>query len=177
MSGRGSNDKGWRFRAVASFSVALLVIGYVYLIPGDSSNTFNQTFWMAMAGLAPVLAIAYVVAIGQALSTYSKSRRSDLTHPREPQVTLASAGGSIGIVFAWLQAIVVLKAFRSILDNHSAAVPSHLLYVEVLSTLVVPIVTFLAYGWWPGAMSEKEQATRPDGPTCPATLRRSPPDR
>jgi hypothetical protein len=100
MSGRSSNDKGWRFRVVAAFSAALLVIFSVYLTHSDSSNTFNQNFWMAMAGLAPVLAIAYVVAIGQALSTYSRSRRSDLTHPREPQVTLAFAGGSIGIVFA-----------------------------------------------------------------------------
>jgi hypothetical protein len=158
MSGKGSNYTGLRV-AVVVLSAALLVILLVYLIPGDSSKTFNQTFWAAMAGLAPTLAIAYVVAIGQALSTYSKLRRSNLTHQRETQVTLAFAGGSIGIVFAWLQALVVLLAFRSILDNHSVAVPKHLLYVEALSTFVVPIVTFLAYAWWPWIRSEKEPVT------------------
>ena len=156
MTGRGSNYTCWRV-GVMVFSAALLVILIFYLTRGDSSKTFNEPFWSAMAGLAPTLAIAYVVAIGQALSTYSKLRRSDLTHHREPQVTLAFAGGSIGIVFAWLQALVVFLAFRSILDNRSVAVPKHLLCVEALSTVVVPIVTFLAYGWWPWIKSEKER--------------------
>jgi hypothetical protein len=158
MSSRVPNYTGQRVGVVV-FSAVLLGILSVYLNLGDSSKTFNQTFWAAMAGLAPTLAIAYVVAIGQALSTYSKLRRSDLTDRRETQVTLAFAGGSIGIVFAWLQAIVVLLAFRSILDNHSVAVPKHLLYVEALSTFVVPIVTFLAYAWWPWKESKKEPVT------------------
>ena len=156
MSGKDSNYAGLRVGIVV-FSAVLLVVLSAYLILGGSSEKFDQTFWTAMAGLAPTLAIAYVVAIGQALSTYSKLRRSDLTDERETQVTLAFAGGSIGIVFAWLQALVVLLAFRSILDKHSVAMPKHLLYVEALSTFVVPIVTFLAYAWWPWKKSEKEQ--------------------
>lgn len=161
MSGKGSNQKGWRVAAVGS-SAALLVLLIAYLCYGDSPKSFNQTFWAAMAGLAPTLAIAYVVAIGQALSTYSKLRRShptDQTDEREIQVTLAFAGGAIGIVFAWLQAIVVLLALRSIVDHHSAVVPNHLLNVEALSTFVVPIVTFLAYAWWPWKRKKKEPVT------------------
>jgi hypothetical protein len=156
MSGKSSNYAGLRV-AVVILSAALLVILFAYLILGDSPKTFHQTFWAAMAGLAPTLAIAYVVAIGQALSTYSKLWRSDPTHQRETQVTLAFAGGSIGIVFAWLQAIVVLLAFRSILDNRSVVAPNHLLYVEALSTFVVPIVTFLAYGWSPWKGERRSQ--------------------
>ena len=145
MSGKGSNHTVLRVEVVL-LSAELLVSLSVYLIYyGDPPKKFNQTFWTAMAGLAPTLAIAYVVAIGQALSTYSKLRRSDPTPQREIEVTLAFAGGSIGIVFACLQAIVVFLAFRSILDDHSVAVPNHLLYVEASSTFVVPIVTFLAY--------------------------------
>jgi hypothetical protein len=102
MGGKGSDYTGLRV-AVVVLSAAILVILFVYLNLGDLSETFNQTFWIAMAGLAPTLAIAYVVAIGQALSTYSRLRRSDPTPQRETQVTLAFAGGSIGIVFAWLQ--------------------------------------------------------------------------
>jgi len=156
MSGEGSDYTGLRV-AVVVLSAAMLVILFVYLFLGDSLESFNQTFWTAMAGLAPTLAIAYIVAIGQALSTYSRLRRSDPTHQRETQVTLAFAGGSIGIVFAWLQAIVVLLAFRSILDNRSIVGPNRLLNIEALSTFVVPIVTFLAYAWWPWTRSERSQ--------------------
>jgi hypothetical protein len=53
---------------MAASSLILLTILFAYL-KLDSSKRFNQTFWVAMAGLAPTLAIAYVVAIGQALST------------------------------------------------------------------------------------------------------------
>ena len=148
MSGKDSNHGGQRV-AVVVLSAALLVALIVYLNLGDSSKPFNQHFWAAMAGLAPTLAIAYVVAIGQALSTYSRLMQSDPTPREEWKVTLAFAGGAIGIVFTWLQAIVVLLVFRSILDNHSMAVPEQVLYVEALSTFVVPIVTFPAFGWWP----------------------------
>jgi hypothetical protein len=154
MSGKGSNHTGWRFGVAAVISFAILVNLIVYLIPGDSPKTFNQTFWEAMAGLAPTLAIAYVVAIGQALHTYARLRRSDPTPQREIGVTLAFVGGSIGIVFVWLQAVVVFLAFRSILDHYSVVAPSRLLYVEAVSTFVVPIVTFLAYAWWPSFRSE-----------------------
>jgi hypothetical protein len=153
MSGKDSNGKdsnnGRLLGAVVVLSAALLVALVVYLNHGDSSQPFNQPFWSTMAGVAPTLAIAYVVAIGQALSTYSKLKESDSTSQREIRVTLAFAGGAIGIAFTWLQAIVVLLAFRSILNNHSVAVPQNVLKVEALSTLVVPVVTFLAYGWWP----------------------------
>jgi hypothetical protein len=166
MSGRGSNYKGWRWGAMAASSLILLTILFAYL-KLDSSKRFNQTFWVAMAGLAPTLAIAYVVAIGQALSTYSQAGRSDPTPHRETKVTMAFAGGAIGIAFTWLQAIVVLFAFRSILYNRSVVGPNHLLQLEAVSTFVVPIVTFLAYGWSPWRRSE-EPVTRPDGPNPPS---------
>ena len=155
MSSKDFNN-GRLFGAVVVLSVALLAILIACVFLGDPPKTFNQTFWMAMAGLAPVLAIAYVVAIGQALSTYSRLQRSDSTPQRGIQVTLAFAGGAIGVVFTWLQAIVVFLAFRSILDNHSAAVPENLLYLEAFSTFVVPAVTFPAFGWWPLGGSEEE---------------------
>jgi hypothetical protein len=158
MSGKGSNYKGWRWGAMAAFSLVLLAILTAWL-KLDSSKRFNQTFWVSMAGLAPTLAIAYVVAIGQALSTYSQSGQSHPTDERETKVTLAFAGGAIGIAFTWLQAIVVLVAFRSILYNRSMVGPDHLLQLEALSTLVVPIVTFLAYGWSPWRRSEEPVST------------------
>ena len=150
MSGNGSSYTGWRWGAMVVFSLVLLAILFAYLKLGDSSKTYIQAFWVAMAGLAPTLAIAYVVAIGQALRTYSESGRSDPAHQREAQVTLAFLGGAIGIAFTWLQAIVVFFAFRSILGNRSVVGPNHLLHLKAVSTFVVPIVTFWPTDGGPG---------------------------